>query len=184
MIQLDAKVLTVACVTALLFLGFQNCSSKNFDAQADLSSSQSANGEGSVAVVPGASSELQNAQGQKLRFTNIRNQPVGTLSIESRSANDILVNMYNPLTGRGSKVRVKVNPTTGAFTGVERADAHAYLCRDQAQSVCASIDSAPNCSSPVYFHGSISGSVENLREPAESQYCGTVFSAADRATWL
>ncbi len=150
---------------------FQNCSRVNVQGSDQMTPLQSVSSDGN--------STISNSRGEKIRFENILNIPVGRIEVQMTTSS-ALVSLKNELSGRSAEVEVIIDVETGKFLRVEPVG-KPYLCFDDSRPLCDltlvppgfrhSGLMLPNCSSPIYFVGTLNGSVQNLDVPID-YICG------------
>lgn len=144
---------------------------------------------GTPTTVSVGASSIRNSLGQTLNFTNIRSVAFSSVSLLSQTSNAVTLKL-NTTGGRFAQVTVNRDASTGRFISVvPKTGVKPYLCYDSAKNYCEkiAISSAAtdlNCSSPIFFRGTLTGSVSNLAIPADMQYCGSTYTVADQASWL
>ena len=173
----------------MVLAGFQNCGKAHFSdsASTQSSSANSAAGDGSTlgggsvtgggpaGPVEGNGNVLTNKLGQQISFVNILGRSIGTVKVLDASS-DITVQLLNDASGRKATVKVVVDPKTGRFVSVKLVTPLPYMCHDPLVNACLNFSNISsvvdtNCSSPIFFTGSLTGSVNHLTETADVTFC-------------
>lgn len=154
----------LTCAISILF--FQNCSGGlTQENQQETSALQAKANDFEV-----RGGRILDSSGQSLRFTNLENVEVGSITEVTVVGRELRAQLRNTVSGRTASVRISLD-TQGNFSGLVSAISQPYFCLDQARTACemvATPNSAggtslvSNCSSPIRFDGSFRGGVNGL----------------------
>lgn len=140
---------------------FQNCSGGL--SQDDLGSTIEVQAKTSDFEVRGG--RIIDRRGQSLRFTNLENVEMQSLTSLTVSGREVRLQVNNTASGRTATVRIALN-NEGNFNGLVSAIGNPYMCLDQTKSACEMVTAGSslvsNCSSPIRFDGSFTGGVNGL----------------------
>ena len=169
------------CGGAALLL-FQNCGgfqSFNERSQARVSSST---------TEPVMNGVLADPSVLTIEFTNTTREFSKRFTATATSAPDSIFEILNTKSGRKVSVQILLDPVTRAITRVQPIG-QAYFCLDPNRPACdlvkipAGYDyaglSQMNCSSPIFYTGALTGSLNNITEAVVCTYPQTLLSVTN-----